>query len=205
MTNIYEGADPIPVDKILRPLPSAQKKKSFARRFGPERAVLVLAAASVASSVMASGGTGGVLASSVGSNTETAIVVTADAPATELDRIERVPDRSEEKRRALVRLILKLGEGKADPEFRVDPGVAATAARFIEHLPRDRALPRFAADAGAVMFVWDEPTTTFLVTAEASILHAVISPLSPKAKHLDSLPFDGEVIPPAVLENIPRE
>ena len=78
------------------------------------------------------------------------------------------------------------------------------AADLISLIGSDRTLPRIAVDGeGDFILIWGKPAN-LLVTVEGDILHAVESPGTDKARHIDSLKFSGRAIPSEVYRLIPR-
>ena len=86
----------------------------------------------------------------------------------------------------------------------VDSISAKSAEKFLNSLPGNARLPKVAPDGeGDVMFVWDDPDHTCVVTVEQRKLHLVSNPGTPDAKHVDSQQFLGVRIPNSILEYIP--
>jgi hypothetical protein len=81
---------------------------------------------------------------------------------------------------------------------------ANTARRFLRALPHNRALPKVAADGeGDLLFVWEPPYGSCIVTVQPGLLHLVDHPGTQYAEHIDAQPFIGRHIPLAILHALP--
>lgn len=87
----------------------------------------------------------------------------------------------------------------------IDKISAETAIGFIYQLPPDRAFPKVAPDGeGGIMLVWDSRLQKELITVDRTTLLLVDNPGQPNSHHFRPLRFDGERIPPIILEHLPR-
>lgn len=88
----------------------------------------------------------------------------------------------------------------------VRPESAATASKFLNCLPFGTVLPKVADDGeGDVMFVWDDPQNSCVVTVEPRTLHLVSKPGRPDVQQVDAQQFLGVRLPPTILRYIPSE
>jgi hypothetical protein len=91
-----------------------------------------------------------------------------------------------------------------DP-IRIDKISAETAIGFIHQLPPDRAFPKVAPDGeGGIILVWDSGSQKELITVDRTSLLLIENPGQPSSYHFRPLRFDGERIPPIILEHLPR-
>jgi hypothetical protein len=91
-----------------------------------------------------------------------------------------------------------------DP-IRIDEISAETAISFISQLPSDRAFPKVAPDGeGGIMLVWDSQQQKELITIDRTTLLLIENPGQLDSHHFRPLRFDGERIPPIILERLPR-
>lgn len=87
----------------------------------------------------------------------------------------------------------------------IDKVSAETAIDFIRQLPPDRAFPKVAPDGeGGIMFVWENSSLKELITVDRTTLLLIENPGQPSSYHFRPLRFDGERIPPIILEHLPR-
>jgi hypothetical protein len=83
---------------------------------------------------------------------------------------------------------------------------AQNAENFLRCLPGNAVLPRVAPDGeGDIMFVWDGPDQSCIVTVEKRALHLVSHLGTQEVKQIDEQRFLGVRIPPAILEHIPSK
>lgn len=87
----------------------------------------------------------------------------------------------------------------------VDRVSAETAFAFIRELPVDRAFPKVAPDGeGGIVLVWNQPDNRVLITVDEAKLLLVRDPGGPGSYHFSPLRFDGETIPPMIVDQLPR-
>jgi len=87
----------------------------------------------------------------------------------------------------------------------IDPVSAETALAFIQRLPSDRALPKIAPDGdGSIALLWDDGPHRALIAIDRVMLHLVREPGRPSSFHFSPMRFDGETIPPLILNDLPR-
>jgi hypothetical protein len=87
----------------------------------------------------------------------------------------------------------------------IDRLSAETALAFIRCMPADRAFPKLAPDGeGGIMFVWDSQERKAMITVDRAFLLLVIHPGESDSYHFRPLRFDGETIPPIIVEELPR-
>jgi hypothetical protein len=91
-----------------------------------------------------------------------------------------------------------------DP-IHIDKLSAETTIGFIYQLPPDRAFPKVAPDGeGGIMLIWDNPPQKELITVDRTTLLLIDNPGQPNSYHFRPRRFDGERIPPIILERLPR-
>jgi hypothetical protein len=91
-------------------------------------------------------------------------------------------------------------------DAKVSEESASTAEKFLRCLPFGSALPKVAADGeGDVMFVWEGPGISCVVTVEPKTLHLVSRPGSKTVQQIDGQKFLGVQIPPTILRHIPSK
>jgi hypothetical protein len=82
---------------------------------------------------------------------------------------------------------------------------AETAFAFIRELPTDRAFPDVAPDGdGGIVMIWNRPDNRLLITVDEATLLCVRDPGGLGSYHFAPLRFDGETIPPMIMEQLPR-
>ncbi len=82
---------------------------------------------------------------------------------------------------------------------------AETALEFIRRLPSDRAFPRVAPDGdGSIALLWDVGHNRVLLAIDRTTLILVRDPGGPNSFHFSPMHFDGETIPPIILNDLPR-
>jgi hypothetical protein len=81
---------------------------------------------------------------------------------------------------------------------------AETALAFIHRLPSDRAFPKVAPDGdGSIALLWDGPDRP-LIAVDRTMLLLVLDPGGPNSRHFSPMRFDGETIPPIILNYLPH-
>jgi hypothetical protein len=102
----------------------------------------------------------------------------------------------------LVRNPISWSERDSVPIDRVS---AETALSFIRRLPSDRAFPKVAPDGdGSIALLWDGGPHRALIAIDLTMLLLVRDPGGPNSFHFSPIRFDGETIPPIVLNDLPR-
>ncbi len=98
-----------------------------------------------------------------------------------------------------------LSWGPEDVEL-VTTETARTARSLLKILPSDRELPRIAPDGeGGLYMAWEElGEQTVIVGISEDELYAVVGPGTPKSRHVQETKFDQNVIPPEILNVIPK-
>jgi hypothetical protein len=87
----------------------------------------------------------------------------------------------------------------------IDGISAETALAFIHQLPVDRGFPKIAPDGeGGIALVWDRPGERVLITCDRATLALVQDPGGPNSYHFSPIRFDGETIPPIILQYLPQ-
>jgi hypothetical protein len=87
----------------------------------------------------------------------------------------------------------------------IDALSAETALAFIRCIPGDRAFPKLAPDGeGGLIFVWDSQERKAMITVDRAFLLLVTNPGERESYHFSPLRFDGETIPPIIVDSLPR-
>jgi hypothetical protein len=115
----------------------------------------------------------------------------------------------EEHRARLIAAVASMKEAAPNwygAEAKVSEESALTAQKFLRCLPYGSVLPKVAADGeGDVMFVWEGPAVSCVVTVEPKTLHLVSNPGSKGVQQIDGQKFLGVQIPPTILRHIPSK
>lgn len=115
----------------------------------------------------------------------------------------------ENHREKLIAAIARMKESAPNwsgSDTKVSEESASTAEKFLRCLPVGSALPKVAADGeGDVMFVWEGPSVSCVVTVEPKTLHLVSKPGSKLVQQIDGQKFLGVQIPPTILRHIPSK
>lgn len=126
----------------------------------------------------------------------------------DLDISERRTERDRRRARliAAVRSMQKFAPSWDGEPTRVSPESALAAELFLACLPESRPLPKVGADGeGDVMFVWEYPDQTYVVTVEPKAVHLVAGVGSPDVHHVNAKPFYGAHVPLEILRHLPMK
>jgi hypothetical protein len=100
-------------------------------------------------------------------------------------------------------MVLQAPSWDSEP-MTVSAQAARTAKRFLQALPRNRELPKVAPDGeGDLLFVWEKPYGSCIVTVQPNVLHLVDRANTRYAEHIDAQCFVGYQIPISILHAIP--
>jgi hypothetical protein len=87
----------------------------------------------------------------------------------------------------------------------IDTLSAETARAFVQRLPADRAFPKVGPDGeGGLVLLWDGSSARALIAVDGTTLILVRDPGSPQSYHFSPMRFDGDTIPPIIIECLPR-